>query len=1543
MANSFLVDVPLPADSRDNIVKHLVFSHQHVVLQASRFEAELRRHYFVTPKNYLDYISTYQAQLVVNEKKVEASVKRLSGGLSKLVQAATDVDRMSIELSQQKEIVDAKTKDVEALIEQIQTKTEIANAQKEVATVKQEAASEQAALISREKKTADAALNEALPAVAAAEEALDNLHKEDITEIKNFAKPPKQVQDVCLMIINLRPTGEKLDETWADAKKMLSNASLLEKLKRYSKDSITEKMMKSVRKYFKDPSMTVEKMETISKAGKGLLVWVCAISKYYDVSKNVEPLRAKVREMEKSQAKTERELGELNAQLSQLEGELVECNEQYTQKNSELTNLQTQAALMEKRLSAASKLISGLAGERTRWTADVNKLAEARRRLVGDCLLAASFLSYAGAFTHDFRHAMIYETFAQRLDTLQVPRSPDFSIEALLTTDTTVQSWVAKGLPADEHSIQNGILTTAASRFPLCIDPQRQAASWIKATYGKQLKTKSLNEPDFMKHLELAIQFGSSFLFENIDEELDPMLDPVLDKHVYQESGQLMVKLGDKSIPWDDSFRLFFTTRLSNPKYSPEVMSKVSLINYSVTLDGLANQLLNVVVAHERPDLEKQYSELVASMSEAALLIVQLEDTLLRELSSSAGNILDNEDLIATLDDTKTKAEEIKTRFDTSRFTKAEISKARSAFQPVAKRGSILYFVMASLSTINDMYETSLDSFLSVFNGALDRAKRDVVLESRLRNAIESITRELYNYTCLGIFERHKLMLSFQMSCMIAEGDGRMSRPLLDFFLKGDTSLEPPNRPSPASWLVSTNWKDLMAAANLAPCFDEIRRHLEANESEWRSWYDLEAPEAAGVELPVAAAVKLSPLERLCIIRCFRPDRVYNAVKLFVGATLGEKYVQPPTLDYERVLAQSTEHSPMVFILSPGADPQADIQLLCSDKSMSSKFRFIALGQGQGPKAEALIDQGMAKGYWVLLQNCHLLVSWLKQLEKKLDLVKAPHKDFRLWLTTEPSSNFPLGILQKSLKVVTEPPDGLKLNMRATYTKIDYTVLDECPHPHFRHCLFVLAWIHAVVQERRKYGKIGWNVCYDFNESDFTISRKLLALYLAKAHEDNDKLMPWGSLKYLIGDAMYGGRVSDDMDRRVLSAYLEEYMGDFLFDPRQKFYFSRAGYDFDLPGNPPPISLDTAQDQVAEAPAPAAATVVAEDIPPPDLSTFTSHIEKMPLTNSPLVFGLHPNAEIGFYTNAAKSMWRDLISLQPRRSGTDSALSRDDIVAATAADIQSKVPILSLDIGSYDPMVVRAAILESAAAPTPCQVVLLQELERWNLLAIRMAKTLIDLQRAFKGEIGMSDNLDALANALFDGFIPQIWRKLAPDTQKPLGSWMSHYLDRHAQYESWIANGEPPVIWLSGLHVPESYLTALVQTTCRKLNWPLDKSSQHTEVTTYLDASQVSASLDSGTYVSGLYLEGAAWDVDRRVLRRQDPKVLVVPLPLLKVSPIEASQINAHGNFETPVYVTQARRNAMGIGLVFNAFLKTDETVSKWILQGVALCLNIDN
>ena len=203
---------------------------------------------------------------------------------------------------------------------------------------------------------------------------------------------------------------------------------------------------------------------------------------------------------------------------------------------------------------------------------------------------------------------------------------------------------------------------------------------------------------------------------------------------------------------------------------------------------------------------------------------------------------------------------------------------------------------------------------------------------------------------------------------------------------------------------------------------------------------------------------------------------------------MGDRFVQPPAINFLEVWRLSTPSSPIVCIISPGADPASDIRELAQKMDMSNRLKRVALGQGQGEIARSYVEGAVTKGQWVILENCHLLVSWLRDLEKILEendkkqQTGKMHQDYRLWITTEPSSSFPIGILQRSLKVVQEPPNNLRLNMRNTFTRLDEDELASCKHALYRPMVFVLTFFHAVVQERRKYGKIGWNVAYDFNE-----------------------------------------------------------------------------------------------------------------------------------------------------------------------------------------------------------------------------------------------------------------------------------------------------------------------------------------------------------------------------------------------------------------------------------------------------------------------------
>jgi dynein heavy chain len=295
---------------------------------------------------------------------------------------------------------------------------------------------------------------------------------------------------------------------------MMSNSQFLNNLKNYRKDEIKPAMNRQVLAIFDDPGegqplkegqeLTVECMKMVSKAGSGLLQWVVAIKQYYVVARDVDPLRKKVADMEKAQAIGERELSDINTLLGRRSAELADLDVKYRAAAAELADLSEKASTMERRLVSASKLIDGLASERTRWTADVERLGSQLERTTGDCLLAASFLSYLGPFTIDYRQTLLNEVWQKDVLARKVPLTQPLAVEEQLTTDATVQKWNAEGLPSDPQSIWNGILTTRGSRFPLCIDPQQQAVTWIKAREGAEIRSATFLDGDFMQPLKLA-------------------------------------------------------------------------------------------------------------------------------------------------------------------------------------------------------------------------------------------------------------------------------------------------------------------------------------------------------------------------------------------------------------------------------------------------------------------------------------------------------------------------------------------------------------------------------------------------------------------------------------------------------------------------------------------------------------------------------------------------------------------------------------------------------------------------------------------------------------------------------------------------------------------------------------------------------------------------------------------------------------------------------------------------------------------------------
>lgn len=482
-------------------------------------------------------------------------------------------------------------------------------------------------------------------------------------------------------------------------------------------------------------------MANISRAGFGLLKFVQAVLRYCDTYREVKPKQDRVEFLQNDLEEKAKVLEYLRVEVEHLEEQLSKLNTKYEQSLSLRQKYSEELEVSEKRLNAADRLVTGLMSEKVRWTEELKKLAVDKDNIIGTCLLSASFMAYTGAFSWDFRKVML----GQWLDDIlarHVPVTTPFQIDQNLSSDVEISAWSYEGLPPDELSVQNGILTSKASRFPFCIDPQQQALTWIKRREAhNNLKILSFNDSDFLKQFEMAMKYGTQVLFQDVDDYIDPVIGNVLEKNFRVRGGQAFVMLGNKEVDVDSKFRLYLTTKISNPILDPSIYAKALVINYAVTVDGLEDQLLSVVVSEERSDLETMREMLIEETSINKNFLSTLEDSLLRELSNSTGNMLDNEELINTLENTKSKAAEVTEKLILAESTSKDIEQTRNGYRPAAQRGALLFFVLANMAVVNVMYQYSLAAYLTVFRGALKKALPEVELVNRLENILETLTK----------------------------------------------------------------------------------------------------------------------------------------------------------------------------------------------------------------------------------------------------------------------------------------------------------------------------------------------------------------------------------------------------------------------------------------------------------------------------------------------------------------------------------------------------------------------------------------------------------------------------------------------------------------------------------------------------------------------------------------------------------------------------------------------------------------------------------
>ena len=285
-------------------------------------------------------------------------------------------------------------------------------------------------------------------------------------------------------------------------------------------------------------------------------------------------------------------------------------------------------------------------------------------------------------------------------------------------------------------------------------------------------------------------------------------------------------------------------------------------------------------------------------------------------------------------------------------------------------------------------------------------------------------------------------------------------------------------------------------------------------------------------------------MHAMLAVQALRADRLPAAAMEFVATTLGRDFVRAAEGEVDLGMVVETQIQPATPILMcsvPGYDASSRVDDLAAE--LGKQVTSIAIGSAEGfGEAEKAINTAVRTGKWVLLKNVHLAPSWLVTLEKKLHTITA-HAGFRLFLTCEINPKIPVNLLRAGRIFTYEPPPGVKANLIRTFSTVPAARMMKAPHERCR-MYFLLAWFHAIVQERLRYSPLGWSKTYEFGESDLRVACDTMDTWIEATAMNRTNLppekVPWKAIRTLLSDCIYGGKIDNEFDQRLLTSFLEK-------------------------------------------------------------------------------------------------------------------------------------------------------------------------------------------------------------------------------------------------------------------------------------------------------------------------------------------------------------------------------------------------------------------
>ncbi|XP_013140288.1 PREDICTED: dynein heavy chain, cytoplasmic [Papilio polytes] len=731
---------------RDAVVNACVYVHQTLHRANARLAKRANRTMAITPRHYLDFIQQMVKLYAEKRADLEEQQLHLNVGLGKIAETVEQVEEMQKSLAVKSQELQAKNEAANAKLRQMIKDQHEAEKKKVESQEIQVALEKQTKEIEAKRRDVMADLAQVEPAVIEAQNAVKSIKKQHLVEVRSMGNPPAIVkvalESICLLL------GENATD-WKAIRAVIMRENFINSIvSNFSTEDITDDVREKMRtRYLSNPDYNFEKVNRASMACGPMVKWAIAQIEYADMLKRVEPLRNELKALE-DQAQTNVTAGnDVRELIEQLEKSIASYKEEYAQLISQAQAIKTDLENVQAKVDRSIALLKSLVIERERWEASSETFRSQMSTIVGDVLLSAAFIAYGGYFDQHYRQHL-FSTWTSHLAAASIKYRADIARTEYLSNPDERLRWQANALPTDELCVENAIMLKRFNRYPLIIDPSGQATEFIMREFNERKITKtSFLDDSFRKNLESALRFGNPLLVQDV-ENYDPILNPVLNRELRRTGGRVLITLGDQDIDLSPSFVIFLSTRDPTVEFPPDMCSRVTFVNFTVTRSSLQSQCLHRVLKAERPDIDTKRSDLLKLQGEFHLRLRQLEKSLLQALNDAKGKILDDDSVIATLETLKKEADDIGQKVEETDKVIAEIETVSQQYLPLSQACSSIYFTMESLNQVHFLYQYSLKMFLDIFSSVLVCPALSGVTDYTAR--LNTITEELFT----AVYER---------------------------------------------------------------------------------------------------------------------------------------------------------------------------------------------------------------------------------------------------------------------------------------------------------------------------------------------------------------------------------------------------------------------------------------------------------------------------------------------------------------------------------------------------------------------------------------------------------------------------------------------------------------------------------------------------------------------------------------------------------------------------------------------------------------------